>query len=233
MERRKDAMLARDFIITMPYGLSQKQMYACAVEFAKEQFVSKGKPVDIGLHIYGEPWGARAEVTQEKIAEWKAWKYPFFDVGKVPLTITDHTSPSNAGRTEIPGIIIFTSRTSTWITPFRSIDPASHTGLSLKKDTVTLGNWHTLERVKLKELRKNWADTLNRHLKAAGLEERVDHRSIKDRGIEGRKPEPKKGPVAAKMERGIAATKATPSRTGKPSGTTMPSTPSSNPSWPA
>jgi hypothetical protein len=201
VERRKDAMLARDFIMTMPYGLSQKQMFACAAEFAKEQFVSQGKPVDIGLHIYGEPWGARAKVTEEKIAEWEGWKYPFFDVGQVP---PDYHGPHigvERWKNGNPRNYYLYQPHIHMETPFRTIDPASPTGLSLKKETVTLGNWHTIERAKLKQLRKDWADALNRHLEAAGLEERVDHRSIEDRGIKGRKPEPKKGPVAAKMER--------------------------------
>jgi MobA/MobL family len=48
--------------------------------------------------------------------------------------------------------------------------------------------------------RKAWADHANSALEAAGSTERIDHRSLKDRGIE-REPEPKMGPVATEMER--------------------------------
>ena len=135
-EPRKDAMLARDFIITMPYGLSPKQMFACAAEFAREQFVSKGKPVDIGLHVYGEPWGARATVTQDKIADWKEWKYPFFNVGKVPEDFHGPHIAVERWQNGNPRNYYLYQPHIHMMTPFRSIDPASTTGFSPRKETV-------------------------------------------------------------------------------------------------
>jgi hypothetical protein len=200
VEKRKDSMLARDFIITMPYGLSEAQMWACVKDFAREQFVSKGKPVDIGLHIYGEPWGANATVTRDKVRQWKEWKYPFYELGKVPKNdhgphvIIDRWKNGNTRRYYLyqPHMHVMTT--------FRAVDPQSNTGFARHKDSVTAGNWHMQDKAYIKQLRKDWSDTLNRHLEAAGLPERVDHRSLKDQGID-RKPEPKKGPIAAKMER--------------------------------
>lgn len=52
----------------------------------------------------------------------------------------------------------------------------------------------------LEAWRERWADHQNRALEAAGLEIRVDHRSLEDRGI-NREPEPKLGAVATEMER--------------------------------
>jgi hypothetical protein len=52
----------------------------------------------------------------------------------------------------------------------------------------------------LGRLREAWADTANRHLKAAGLDIRIDHRSLEARGID-REPEPKQGPLSTKIER--------------------------------
>lgn len=200
VEKRKDSMLARDFIITMPYGLSEAQMWVCVKDFARQQFVSRGKPADIGLHIYGEPWGANATVTRDKIRQWKEWKYPFYELGKVPKNdhgphvIIDRWKNGNIRRYYLyqPHMHVMTT--------FRTVDPQSNTGFARHKDSVTAGNWHTQDKAYIKQLRKDWADMLNRHLEAAGLAERVDHRSLKDQGID-RKPEPKKGPIAAKMER--------------------------------
>ena len=48
--------------------------------------------------------------------------------------------------------------------------------------------------------RQLWADYQNRAFERAGIEARVDHRSLADRDID-REPEPKLGPVASKMER--------------------------------
>src|SRR5262249_53429263 len=49
-------------------------------------------------------------------------------------------------------------------------------------------------------LRVAWADTANRHLEAAGLDIRIDHRCLEARGVD-REPEPKQGPLATKIER--------------------------------
>jgi ATP-dependent exoDNAse (exonuclease V) alpha subunit len=48
--------------------------------------------------------------------------------------------------------------------------------------------------------RESWADAVNSALEKAGRDERVDHRSLKDRGID-RAPEPKIGVAATAMKR--------------------------------
>ena len=48
--------------------------------------------------------------------------------------------------------------------------------------------------------RQSWADAVNDALEKAGRSERVDHRSLKDRGID-REPEPKIGVAATAMKR--------------------------------
>jgi len=52
----------------------------------------------------------------------------------------------------------------------------------------------------LKVTRELWADTANRHFKKAGLENRIDHRSLKDQGS-ALMPTIKMGRVATQMER--------------------------------
>lgn len=52
----------------------------------------------------------------------------------------------------------------------------------------------------LKATRQLWADTANKHLKKAGLENRIDSRSLKDQGS-SLKPTIKMGKVATQMER--------------------------------
>ena len=55
-------------------------------------------------------------------------------------------------------------------------------------------------RDELGHLREAWANTANKHLEKAGLDIRIDHRSLEDRGID-REPEPKQGPLATQIER--------------------------------
>jgi hypothetical protein len=55
------------------------------------------------------------------------------------------------------------------------------------------------KKVLLKQ-RKSWADAVNSALEAGGFDERVDHRSLKDRGID-QIPQPKIGKEATAMKR--------------------------------
>ena len=66
LAQRKDSMLARDYIITMPYGLTKAQMWAAIKDFAQEQFVSKGKPAD--RHGEALTPGSVFSLTQEALA---------------------------------------------------------------------------------------------------------------------------------------------------------------------
>ena len=56
------------------------------------------------------------------------------------------------------------------------------------------------DRSVLKAQRKSWADAVNAALEKAGRTERVDHRSLKDRGL-SKIPEPKIGVAATAMKR--------------------------------
>lgn len=200
VENRKDSMLARDYIITMPYGLTQKQMWACVQDFAQQQFVSKGKPADIGLHLYGEPWKAWSKATKAKVEDWKAQGLPFYEQGKVPAdSLGPHILVIRGKQGQVKEYARYQPHMHV-MTTFRKIDSSRPTGFAQHKETVTKGHWAAEDKAQLLGLRKAWADTLNRHLERAGLPERVDHRSLQDRGID-RLPMPKKGPVASKMER--------------------------------
>jgi len=56
------------------------------------------------------------------------------------------------------------------------------------------------EGAELARWRKRWADHVNEALERAGLQQRVDDRSLAARGIDT-EPEPKIGPIATEMER--------------------------------
>jgi hypothetical protein len=80
---------------------------------------------------------------------------------------------------------------------FRRANPDAPAHGGAAKDPA----WH--ERAKLLELREAWAATANRALERAGLEARIDHRSLEAQGID-RMPEPKLGPErTAMLRRGI------------------------------
>jgi hypothetical protein len=149
IERRCDAQLARDFILTLPHELTHEQRVALTREFVREQFCAKGLVADIAWHApgkHGDDRNYHAHVM-------------------IPMRRCDESG--FARLKDRPG-------------------GAVHPAKAWKEE--------------LARLRIAWADTANKHLEAAGLDIRIDHRSLSERG-EDREPEPKIGPVAQKMER--------------------------------
>ena len=67
-----------------------------------------------------------------------------------------------------------------------------------KLSTKKLREWNEI--LLLRHWRKTWCEAENTALEAAGRPERVDHRSLKDRGID-REPEPKIGQKAAALKK--------------------------------
>lgn len=141
VEKRKDAQLARDLVLSLPHELTPIQRRELVREFAREEFVERGMIADLAIHApdrHGDDRNFHAHIM---------------------LTMRDLTG---AG---------FGRKNRSW------------------NETDLLEQW-----------RADWSAAVNRHLERAGHAARVDHRSLADRGVD-REPEPKLGPVAAKMER--------------------------------
>ncbi len=150
IEKRRDAQLARDFILTLPHELTQAQRVALTREFVAEQFCAKGFIADIAWHAPGRKGDERNHHAHVMV-------------------------------------------------PMRRIEGQ---GFTPRKDRPTEPGVHPLKawQAELGRLREAFANTANRHLAAAGLDVRIDHRSLAERG-EDREPEPKIGPLATQIER--------------------------------
>ncbi len=138
-EKRKDAQLAREFVLAVPRELSADAQFETAVDWAKKELVTSGMVAEISLH-----------------------------------------HPVNGKN---PHVHILCT--------MRKIDGEK---FSAKKPR----EWNDV--ALLVKQRESWADAVNEALKKAGRDERVDHRSLKDRGLD-RLPEPKIGVAATAMKR--------------------------------
>lgn len=79
----------------------------------------------------------------------------------------------------------------------------AHLMLTMRHVTETGFGKQNLEwndRKLIHKWREQWANHVNAALRDAGIDAKVDHRSLADQGID-REPQPKLGPIAAKMER--------------------------------
>jgi ATP-dependent exoDNAse (exonuclease V) alpha subunit len=138
-EKRKDARLAREFILTLPRELSPKEQIQLSVEWAQSNLVSKGMVVEVSLH---NPKG-----------------------GNNP-----HAHVLCTMRT-IEGDNFSAKKPREW------------------NDVAVLMDW-----------RKSWEVTANAALEKAGRPERIDCRSLKDRGIDAI-PQPKIGKEAMGLKK--------------------------------
>lgn len=144
-ERRKDAKVAREFEISLPYELPYGQRLELAREFAQEVIDRYGVAAQVSLHAPGKEgdqrnWHAHILTTTRTLEE---------DGFGDKVRVLD--SPKTSGE-------------------------------------------------QIVELREKWADMQNRALAEAGLDVRVDHRTLAEQGI-GREPQIHLGPHATAMER--------------------------------
>jgi ATP-dependent exoDNAse (exonuclease V) alpha subunit len=138
-EKRKDAQLAREFILSVPPELPTQAQFQTAVDWAKTHLVNSGMIAELSLH---HP---------------KSGKNPH-----VHILCTMR---------KLEGEEFSKKKATEW----------NDVGLLVKQ-------------------RASWAEAVNAALEQAGREERVDHRSLKDRGID-RLPQPKIGVAATALKR--------------------------------
>jgi ATP-dependent exoDNAse (exonuclease V) alpha subunit len=79
--------------------------------------------------------------------------------------------------------------------PMRRLDDDGFAAKKERPNGPPQAHWQA----ELARWRKDWADTVNGHLEAAGCSERVSHLSLVEQGID-REPEPKQGAIATAIE---------------------------------
>ena len=137
IEKRKDATLAREFVISLPKELTNEQNILLTKEFVQSQFVDRGMVADICTH-QGHKGGEKQPHAH------------------VMLTMR---GLKNDG---------FEKKERSW------------------NDKKLLFTW-----------RKQWAETCNYHLQKNGFDIQIDHRTLRDQGID-LEPQTKIGPKDTK-----------------------------------
>ena len=210
-EKAKDSRLAREFVPALPVELSPDQWKELLSDFIQNAFVAEGMCADAAIHDPDPPghnphahilltvrplnpdgtWQHKTEkeylcvrnseergftATEFKTAQQEGWEkqYPY-KVGKKKV----YMAPSEA---EAQGY-----------------ERASKNPKSTKygRQNPISERWNSEEQLVL--WREAWANAVNRALERAGSEERVDHRSHKDRGLD-EQPTIHEGVTARAME---------------------------------
>ena len=194
-EKRKDARTAREWIVAIPSELMP--------EYPKPLTEQEEESIELVTD-----YKLRKEFAENNAKEF-AGTQTALDFGKmlsekygVAVDVAIHAPDSEGSNKNYHAHIMTTTRKFSIENGQMVLGDKTNIELSNKKlDELKLPK--TQDQVK--EVRKEWADIVNHHLEKAGLEERIDHRSYKEMGVD-KKPTIKMGYKATDMERAGKAT---------------------------
>ncbi|MDR0492233.1 MAG: MobA/MobL family protein [Nitrososphaerota archaeon] len=184
-EKRKDARLAKEINVALPLEFSLDEQIEVLREYIQENFVSKGIIVDLNIHDKGDG-NLNSLAKKENLACREAVTTPECGVTKLTVGVASgvrnqkpELARSHAANPHAH--IMFTTR------------HVSPEGFGKKNTDLD-------SRVNLLIWRENWADDNNRMFERKGLDERIDHRTLKAQGID-REPTIHLGHEATALER--------------------------------
>ena len=213
-EKTKDSRLAREFIVALPVELDRAAWTALLTGFITENFVADGMCADVSIH---QPKGrdhdnphAHILLTVRPLDEKGAWQYK---TEKEYLCVRNgeergftaaEFKAARAEGWEKQYQYYVTPKKKEYMTPSaaeaRGLERASKYPKATKfgRQNPISARWNSEE--ELRRWRAAWADAVNRALERSGVEQRVDHRSHAERGLDV-KPTVHEGYEARKLEK--------------------------------
>ena len=209
-EKTKDSRLAREFVVALPVELDKDHWQKLLTEFIQEQFVSDGMCADVAIHdTDGHNPHAHIMLTVRPLDEQGKWQYKrekeylcVKNGEERGFTAAEFKTAKNEGwEKQYPYKV---GKKKVYMAPSEaeahgyertSKDPKS---TKYGRQNPISDRWNSDEQLIL--WRKAWADINNRYLEQAGREERIDHRSHAERGID-EQPTIHEGVIARAMEK--------------------------------
>ncbi len=212
-EKTKDSRLAREFVVALPIELKPDEWKNLLSEFIQAQFVSDGMCADFCIHdTDGHNPHAHIMLTVRPLDEQGAWQYK---------TEKEYLCVRGSDERGFTAAEFKEAQKDGWEKQYQYkvgkkkgyLPPSQAEGLeraSKYPKSTKYGRqnpiserWNSEEQLVL--WRAAWAETANRYLERAGREERIDHRSHAERGLD-EIPTIHEGVKARAMEaRGIVA----------------------------
>lgn len=211
-EKTKDSRLAREFVPALPIELTPVQWQELLTDFIQNNFVAEGMCADVAVHDPYPPGHnphAHIMVTVRPLDEKGHWQYKTekeylcvrngeergFTAAEFKAAQADGWEkqyPYKVGRKKI-------------YLPPSEAEKHGYKRVSKYPKSTKYGRqnpiserWNSEEQ--LVEWRKAWADAANRYLERYGYEERIDHRSHAERGLD-EQPTIHEGVAARALER--------------------------------
>ena len=211
-ETAKDSRLAREFVAALPIELSREEQIQLLQDFIKEQFVADGMCADAAIHDPYPPGHnphAHILLTVRPLDEKGKWQYKtekeylcVKDSEERGFTAAEFKQAQGDGWEKQYQYKV--GKKKVYMTP-SAAQAQGYERVSKYPKSIKYGRqnpiserWNSEEQLVF--WRKAWADVTNLHLERAGQEERIDHRSHAERGLE-EQPTIHEGVIARALEK--------------------------------
>ena len=211
-EKTKNSRLAREFVPALPIELTPAQWQELLTDFIQNNFIADGMCADVAVHDPYPPGHnphAHIMVTVRPLDEKGNWQYK---TEKEYLCVRNgeergftaaefKAAQADGWEKQYPYKV---GRKKVYLPPSEA-EKHGYERVSKYPKSTKYGRqnpiserWNSEEQ--LVQWRKAWADAANRYLKRYGHEERIDHRSHTERGLDER-PTIHEGVAARALER--------------------------------
>jgi hypothetical protein len=211
-EKTKDSRLAREFVPALPIELTPAQWQELLTDFIQNNFVADGMCADVAVHDPYPPGHnphAHIMVTVRPLDEKGHWQYK---------TEKEYLCVRNGEKRGFAAAEFKAAQADGWekqypykvgrkkvYLPSSEAEKHGYERVSKYPKSTKYGRqnpiserWNSEEQ--LVQWRKAWADAANRYLERYGHEERIDHRSHAERGLD-EQPTIHEGVFARSLER--------------------------------
>ena len=191
-EKTKDSRLAREFVVALPIELGKDDWTELLTEFIQQNFVSDGMCADVCIHdTDGHNPHAHIMLTVRPLDEQGTWQYK---------TEKEYLCVRNGEERGFAAAEFKEAQKDGWEKQYQYkvgkkkeyLPPSQAEGLErlnkypkstkFGRQNPISERWNSEEQLVL--WRAAWAETVNRYLERAGREERIDHRSHAERGLD-------------------------------------------------
>ena len=211
-EKSKDSRLAREFVVALPRELNPDQQIALLTEYIQQQFVADGMCADVGIHDPDPPGHnphAHILLTIRPLDEHGKWQYKTekeylcirgdeergFTASEFPHAQDEGWEKQYPYLVGKKKVYMTTAAGEAQGLKRASKHPKSTT---YGRQNPITERWNSESQLIL--WRSAWADIVNLHLERIGSDERVDHRSHAERGLD-EQPTIHEGVAARAMEK--------------------------------
>lgn len=208
-EKTKDSRLAREFVVALPVELDRDEWIALLTDFIRVNFVTEGMCADVCIHdTDGHNPHAHIMLTVRPLTKDGKWQHKtekeylcIRDGEERGFTATEFKSEKSQGWEKQYQYKVGKKRV---YMPPSQAEAQGYERISKYPKSTKYGRqnpisarWNSEDQLAL--WRAAWADVTNRFLERSGSQERIDHRSHAERGLD-EQPTIHEGVVARALE---------------------------------